>query len=240
MTAPERLQKVLAHAGVGSRRAIEELIQARRIIVNGTVARLGDKVDISKDKVEVDGSRVPLGVDLVHYLLNKPPGVIVTASDPEGRPTVLDLVPEGPRVWPAGRLDIDTEGLLIVTNDGDLSYRLTHPSFEIPKTYVAEVAGNVSERTARALARGVELEDGPTAPARVVVTGRGHGASLVEMTIHEGRNRQVRRMFEAVDHKVLRLVRTELGPLKLGRLKPGALRKLGPQEVAGLYRAVDL
>ena len=240
MTAPERLQKVLAHAGVGSRRAIEELIRAHRITVNGTVAKLGDKVDISKDKVEVDGLRVPLGADLVHYLLNKPPGVIVTASDPEGRPTVFDLVPEGPRVWPAGRLDIDTEGLLIVTNDGDLSYRLTHPSFEIPKTYVAEVAGNVSERTARLLARGVELEDGPTAPARVAVTGRGHGASLVELTIHEGRNRQVRRMFEAVDHRVLRLVRTELGPLKLGRLKPGALRKLGPQEVGELYRAVGL
>jgi 23S rRNA pseudouridine2605 synthase len=236
----ERLQKVLAHAGVGSRRAIEGLIEAGRITVNGKVATLGDKVDASKDQVEVDGSRVPLGVDLVHYLLNKPPGVVVTASDPEGRPTVLDLIPEGPRVWPAGRLDIDTEGLLVVTNDGDLSYRLTHPSFEIPKTYVAEVAGNVSERTARLLARGVELDDGPTAPARVVVTGRGQGASLVELTIHEGRNRQVRRMFEAVDHRVLRLVRTELGPLKLGRLKPGSLRKLGPQEVAVLYRAVGL
>ena len=240
MTGPERLQKVLAHAGVGSRRAIEGLIEAGRIKINGEVATLGDKVDPSKDQVEVDGSRVPLGVDLVHYVLNKPPGVVVTASDPEGRPTVLDLVPEGPRVWAAGRLDIDTEGLLIVTNDGDLTYRLTHPSFEVEKTYVAEVAGNVSEKTARTLARGVRLEDGPTAPARVVVTGRGHGASLVEVTIHEGRNRQVRRMFEAVDHRVLRLVRTELGPLKLGRLKPGSLRKLGPQEVGRLYRAVGL
>ncbi len=240
MTEGERLQKVLAHAGLGSRRAIEVLISQGRISVNGRRAALGQRVNPAKDQVEVDGSRVPLDAELVHYLVNKPPGVVVTASDPEGRPTVLDLVPDRVRVWPAGRLDVDTEGLLLVTNDGDLGYRLTHPSFEVPKTYLAEVAGTVSERTARRLARGVELEDGPTAPAEVVVSGRGHGASLVELTIHEGRHRQVRRMFEAVGHRVLRLVRTQVGPLKLGRLKPGAVRKLGPQEVRELYRTVGL
>lgn len=236
----ERLQKVLARTGLGSRRAVEEMIQAGRIAVNGTTARLGQRVDPSKDKVEVDGSGVPLDVDLVHYLLNKPTGVVTTADDPTGRPTVLDLVELPARVWPAGRLDIDSEGALILTNDGELSHRLTHPSFEVPKTYVVKVGGSVSERSIRALARGVELEDGRTRPAKVTPLDRSGGSTLVEITITEGRNRQVRRMFDAVGHRVLGLVRTAIGPLKLGHLKPGSVRKLSPAEVRSLYRATGL
>ena len=236
----ERLQKVLARAGLGSRRTVEEMIAAGRIAVNGTTARLGARIDPTKDKVEVDGSLVPLDVSLVHYLLNKPVGVVTTASDPEGRPTVLDLVELPARVWPAGRLDVDSEGALLLTNDGELSHRLTHPSFEVPKTYVAKVGGSVGQRALRTLARGVELEDGPTAPARVTPLERGGGATLVEITITEGRNRQVRRMFDAVGHRVLGLVRTAIGPLKLGHLKPGSVRKLSPAEVRELYRATGL
>ena len=236
----ERLQKVLARAGLGSRRWVEELIVQGRVAVNGSVAQLGQRVDAIKDLVEVDGSRVPLRVDLVHYLLNKPLGVVTTAADPEGRPTVLDLVDVPARVWPAGRLDVDTEGALLLTNDGDLSYRLTHPSFAVEKTYVAEVAGGVTDRVLRALARGVELDDGPARATRVTVLDRGRGATLVELTVTEGRNRQVRRMFEAVDQRVLRLVRTELATLKLGHLKPGAVRRLSPAEVRSLYRATGM
>lgn len=236
----ERLQKVLARVGLGSRRAVEEMIQEGRIAVNGMTARLGQRVDPSKDQVEVDGSRVPLDVDLVHYLLNKPTGVVTTADDPEGRTTVLDLVELPARVWPAGRLDIDSEGALILTNDGELSHRLTHPSFEVAKTYIVKVGGSVSERSIRALARGVDLEDGPTRPAKVTPVDRSGGSTLVEITITEGRNRQVRRMFDAVDHRVLGLVRTAIGPLKLGHLKPGSVRKLSPAEVRSLYRATGL
>ena len=236
----ERLQKVLARAGLGSRRAVEEMIAAGRIRVNGATAQLGRRVDPTKDVVEVDGSRVPLAVDLVHYLLNKPAGVVTTASDPEGRPTVLDLVELPARVWAAGRLDVDSEGALVLTNDGDLSYRLTHPSFEVPKTYVVQVGGGVGERALRSLARGVELDDGRTRPARASVLERGGGSTLVELTISEGRNRQVRRMFEVVGHRVIRLVRTEIGPLKLGHLKPGSVRRLSPAEVRSLYRATGL
>ena len=216
------------------------MIVAGRIAVNGEPARLGQRVDVSKDKVEVDGSRVPLDSDLVHYVLNKPPGVVTTASDPEGRPTVVDLVDLPARVWPAGRLDVESEGMLILTNDGDLGYRLTHPSFEVPKTYVVEIGGGIGERALRTLARGVELEDGRTRPAQVSVLERGRGGTLVEITITEGRNRQVRRMFDAVGHRVLRLVRTAIGPLKLGHLKPGSVRKLSPAEVRNLYRATGL
>ena len=208
--------------------------------VNGSPARLGQRVDPSKDQVEVDGSKVPLDFDLVHYLLNKPLGVVTTASDPEGRITVLDLVELPTRVWPAGRLDVDSEGVLILTNDGELSYRLTHPSFEVPKTYVVEIGGGIGERDLRALARGIELEDGRTGPAKVAVLERSRGSTLVEITISEGRHRQVRRMFDAVGHRVLRLVRTGIGPLKLGHLKPGSVRKLSPAEVRTLYRATGL
>ena len=233
----DRLQKVLAHVGVGSRRAVEEMITAGRIRVNGHVARLGQRVDPDNDKVEVDGSIVPLRADLVYLLANKPEGVVTTADDPQGRPTVLDLVEDDVRVWPVGRLDIGSEGALILTNDGELTMRLTHPRYHVPRTYMVSATGSVGPRAATSLARGVELEDGPTQRAKVDVVERGTGGSLVEITIHEGRNRQVRRMFEVVGHPVRRLVRTSIGPVKLGRLKPGSVRKLGPREVAALYAA---
>jgi 23S rRNA pseudouridine2605 synthase len=235
---PERLQKVLARAGLGSRRSVEGLIEQGRVKVNGDVAILGRKVDPYKDEVEVDGSPVPLQPDLVYYLMNKPEGVVTTADDPEGRATVLDLIETNQRVWPVGRLDIATEGALLLTNDGELTHRLTHPSYGVPKTYLAEIGGHLSSAEQRTLAGGVELEDGKTAAATVKVLDRRPGASLVEITIREGRNRQVRRMFEAFDHKVLRLVRTSIGPLELGRLKGGTARHLTPDEVRSLYRTV--
>jgi 23S rRNA pseudouridine2605 synthase len=233
----ERLQKVLARAGYGSRRSIEELIAAGRVAVNNQTAELGRRVDVTKDKVEVDGLVVPLDVRLVYYLMNKPSGVVTTMSDPEGRPTVLDMLDPVDRVWPVGRLDLETEGALILTNDGELTQRLTHPSFGIAKTYVAEVRGAVKTKTLKALARGVELDDGKTAPARVALLERLAAGSLVEITLTEGRNRQVRRMFDAVGHEVTRLARTAVGPVSLGRLKPGTVRRLAPAEIQSLYRA---
>ncbi len=235
----ERLQKVLAHAGVGSRRAVEDMIAAGRIRVNGARAELGRRVDPAKDKVEVDGSIVPLRTDLVYFLMNKPEGVVTTADDPEGRPTVLDVLDASERVWPVGRLDIGTEGAIILTNDGDLTLRLTHPRYHVPRTYVAQVQGAVGQKVLTKLARGVELEDGPTAPARVGLLERVPGGSLVEITLTEGRNRQVRRMFQALGHPVNRLVRRAIGPVELGRLKPGDYRKLSPIEVQSLYRASE-
>jgi 23S rRNA pseudouridine2605 synthase len=236
----ERLQKVLARAGLGSRRAVEELIAAGRVEVNGRVARLGRRVVPSKDEVKVDGSVVPLDTDLVYYLMNKPSGVVTTAADPEGRDTVIDLVDVGRRVWPVGRLDYDTEGALLLTNDGELTMRLTHPRYEVPRTYLAEVTGSVGRGVLRSLASGVELDDGRTRPAVVDLVERVAGGSLLQITITEGRNRQVRRMTEAVGHPTRRLVRLAIGPLNLGRLKPGAFRKLNPQEVRDLYRAAGL
>jgi 23S rRNA pseudouridine2605 synthase len=236
----ERLQKVLARAGFGSRRAAEELIAEGRVEVNGSVARLGQRVVPSKDEVKVDGSRVPLAEDLVHYLMNKPIAVITTSSDPEGRTSVLDLVDLERRVWPVGRLDYDSEGALLICNDGELTHRLTHPSFEVPKTYLAEVSGSVGRAALRTLARGVQLSDGLTRPAQVDIVERVAGGTLLQITISEGRNRQVRRMTEAVGHPTRRLVRLSVGPIRLGRLKSGRFRRLAPAEVRALYKAVGL
>jgi len=234
------LQKVLARAGLGSRRAVEEMIAGGRIKVNGERAQLGRRVDPSKDIVEVDGSRYPLDTELVYYLMNKPVGVVTTAADPEGRTTVLDLLDPQVRVWSVGRLDVDTEGAIVLTNDGELTQALTHPSHGIPKSYLAEVAGGIKERTLQRLARGVDLEDGPTAPAQVGLVERLPSGSLVEITVIEGRNRQVRRMFEAVGHPVRRLARVAIGPVRLGRLKPGTVRRMSPTEVQTLFRASGL
>ncbi len=198
------------------------------------------RVDSSKDEVKLDGSLVPLAENLIHFLLNKPTGVVSTADDPEGRPTVVEIIETDTRVSPVGRLDIETEGAILLTNDGDLALHLTHPRFGVPKTYVAEVQGSVPPRVARTLARGVELEDGLTAPAEVRVMERSPEGSVVELVLKEGRNRQARRMFEAVGHPVRRLVRTGIGPLKLGRLKPGTYRRLSPVEVRELYRSSGL
>ncbi len=234
MPAGERLQKVLAATGFGSRRKCEELIAEGRVTVDGEVAVLGRRVDPDTARVEVDGVPVSVRPGLVYYLLNKPRGVVTTASDPQGRPTVVDLVPAEPRVFPVGRLDADTEGLLLLTNDGDLAHRLSHPSFGVDKEYLAEVEGIPSAGALRRLRTGVELEDGVTAPARASLLG-GRALRLV---IHEGRNRQVRRMCEAVGHPVVRLVRTRIGPLADRDLPPGRYRQLTPEEVRALEEAV--
>jgi pseudouridine synthase len=237
----ERIQKVLARAGIASRRAIEEMIVRGRIRVNGERVELGRRIDSSKDLVEVDGSRVPLAADLVYYLMNKPVGVVTTASDEEGRETVMDLLDDiDVRIYPVGRLDLDSEGAVLLTNDGDLALRLTHPRFGVSKTYLAEVEGSVKDKTARQLARGVELEDGVTGPAKARLIERAPGGTLIEITLSEGRNRQIRRMLESVGHPVRRLVRTAIGPLMLGRLKPATYRRLKPDEVRELYRAAGL
>ena len=232
--AGERLQKVLATRGYGSRRVCEDLIAAGRVTVNGEVAVLGRRVDPDADLVEVDGAPVGTKPGLVHYLLNKPPGVVTTAKDTHGRPTVVELVPATPRVFPVGRLDADTEGLLLLTNDGELANRIAHPRHGLEKEYLATVGGGaVSPGVVRRLRDGIELEDGPTAPAKVSQPSPG----VLRITIHEGRNRQVRRMCDAVGHPVTRLVRTRIGPLQDRRLKPGTWRALTPAEVIALAEA---
>ncbi|HXW79576.1 MAG TPA: pseudouridine synthase [Acidimicrobiales bacterium] len=228
-----RLQKVLANAGLGSRRACEQLIADGRVTVNGLVARLGQRAEITHDRVAVDGIPLPGREGIVYYLLNKPAGVVSTASDPEGRQTVLDFVPGSPRVFPVGRLDFASEGLILLTNDGELTYQLTHPSFGVMKEYVVEVEGQLSREAVQRLRRGVELEDGLTARARVTSLG----PYAARIAIHEGRNRQVRRMCEAVGHPVRRLVRTRIGPVSDPKLAPGQWRDLTTSEVRGLWQA---
>jgi 23S rRNA pseudouridine2605 synthase len=229
----EKLQKVLARAGVASRRAVEEMIAEGRVRVNGEVAVQGQRVDPEHDLLEVDGASIGVRPDLVHYLLHKPAGVVTTASDTHGRPTVVELVPAQPRVFPVGRLDADTEGLLLLTNDGELAHRLTHPSYGVDKEYLAEVDGTPTRGTLRRLRQGVELDDGMTAPASASLVGE----HLLRLVIHEGRNRQVRRMCEAVGHPVRRLVRTRIGPLSDTRLRAGEWRRLTPEEVRALEQA---
>ncbi|MGH7859465.1 MAG: pseudouridine synthase, partial [Candidatus Binatia bacterium] len=235
----ERLQKVLARAGYGSRRACEDLIKGGRVRVNGEVARLGMRIDAATDAVEIEGVRVNVRPDLVYLALNKPVGVLTTAADPRGRPTVMELVPPEPRVFPVGRLDRDTGGLIFLTNDGEFANRIAHPRYEVPKTYVAEVAGKFPASAATRLERGVELEDGRARASGVRVRARGRGRTLVELTVREGRNRLVRRMFDAVGTPVASLQRTAVGPVRLGRLRPGTYRKLDPREVLELLRPVD-
>jgi 23S rRNA pseudouridine2605 synthase len=234
---PERLQKILARAGVGSRRACDELIGAGRVTVDGVTAEPGTRVDPDRQRVAGAGGPVATGTASVYYLLNKPAGVVTTASDPQGRATVVELVPGEPRVFPVGRLDIDTEGLLVLTNDGELAQLLSHPSHGVEKTYLAEVVGEPSRDALRRLRQGVTLDDGVTAPARARVVARRGEHRALEVTIHEGRNRQVRRMCEAVGHPVVRLVRTRIGPLHDERLAPGEWRRLEPREVQALYAA---
>ena len=230
----ERLQKVLSRSGLGSRRVCDDLIAAGRVTVNGDVAVLGRRVDAETDAVAVDG--VPIGVraGLVHYLLNKPRGVVTSAADAHAERLVVDLVPSEPRVFPVGRLDADTEGLLLLTNDGDLTHRLTHPSFGVEKEYVAEVQGTPTPADVRRLREGIQLEDGMTAPAKAVLTP----PNVLTITIHEGRNRQIRRMCDAIGHPVVRLVRTRIGPIADRSLKPGTWRPLTLDEVRALEKAV--
>ena len=229
-----RLQKVLARVGYGSRRVCDDLIAAGRVLVNGEVAVLGRRVDPETALIEVDGAPIGVRPGLVHYLLNKPAGVVTTADDPRGRPTVVGLVPAEPRVFPVGRLDADTEGLLLLTNDGELAHRLTHPSYGVEKEYVAEVEGTPSRAALRMLREGVELDDGMTAPAKASLMD----PSVVRLTIHEGRNRQVRRMCAEVGHPVTRLVRVRVGPIADRSLAPGAWRELTVGELRSLQQAV--
>ena len=229
----ERLQKVLARIGLGSRRVCEDLIVEGRVTVNGEIPVLGRRVEVAVDRIELDGVPLPVLPGLVHYLVNKPAGVVTTADDPQGRPTVVDLVPAEPRVFSVGRLDMGTEGLLIMTNDGELAHRLTHPSFGVPKEYLAEVDGAPAPTDIRRLREGIELDDGMTAPARVAVVA----PTLLRIVIHEGRNRQIRRMCEAIGHPVRRLVRTRIGPLADPSLGPGTWRLLTPAEVRNLAAA---
>jgi 23S rRNA pseudouridine2605 synthase len=231
--AGERIQKVLARAGLGSRRVCDELVAEGRVRVNGTLAELGTRVDPDHDTIEVDGAVIGVRPGLVHYLLNKPAGVVTTASDPQGRPTVVELVPSEPRVFPVGRLDAETEGLLLLTNDGDLAQRVAHPSHGVEKEYLAEVEGTPSRGEVRRLREGVQLEDGMTAPAKVTAVA----PTALSIAIHEGRNRQVRRMCDAVGHPVVRLVRVRIGPLADRRLAPGEWRELTQDEVRSLERA---
>jgi 23S rRNA pseudouridine2605 synthase len=229
----ERLQKVLARSGFGSRRVCENLIANGQVTVNGEVAVLGRRVDVETDQVAVDGVRVSVREGLVHYLLHKPVGVVTTASDPQGRPTVVDLVPAEPRVFPVGRLDADSEGLLLLTNDGELTHRLTHPSFGVEKEYLAEVEGEPAPGDIRRLREGVVLEDGITAPARVTAIA----PNVLRLTVHEGRNRQVRRMCAAVGHPVQRLVRIRIGTVTDRSLRPGEWRALTAAELRSLEEA---
>jgi 23S rRNA pseudouridine2605 synthase len=230
----ERLQKVLAATGWGSRRACEDLIAAGRVRVNGNVAELGRRVDPQHDLIEVDGAPVGVKPGLVYYLLNKPRGIVTTAKDTHGRPTVVELVPDEPRVFPVGRLDVDTEGLLLLTNDGELAHRVSHPSHGVDKEYLAHVRGRVSAGELKQLREGIELDDGITAPAEASQPSPG----VVKITIHEGRNRQVRRMCDAIGHPVLRLVRTRIGPISDRSLRPGDWRELSPGERKALTEAV--
>lgn len=230
----ERLQKVLAATGWGSRRVCEDLIAAGRVTVNGVLAELGRRVDADRDLIEVDGAPVGVKPGLVYYLLNKPRGVVTTAKDTHGRQTVVELVPTEPRVFPVGRLDVDTEGLLLLTNDGDLAHRISHPSHGVEKEYLAHVRGRVSAGALRQLREGVELDDGITAPAEASQPNPG----VLRITIHEGRNRQVRRMCEAVGHPVLRLVRTRIGPISDRSLRPGDWRELSTGERRAISEAV--
>lgn len=233
----ERLQKLIASAGLASRRQAEEWIEGGRVTVNGQVARLGDRADPGRDRVEVDGKVLGRAPAKICVLLNKPSGYVTSLKDPQGRPVVSDLVKSlGERLFPVGRLDYNTEGLLLLTNDGDLAQRLAHPRHKVNKTYLVRVRGQLDARARTALERGVSLGDGMTAPARVARLRHSGGHSWFELTIREGRNRQVRRMCEKLGYPVSRLRRIRVAFLELGDLQPGAFRLLSAREVSELKR----
>jgi 23S rRNA pseudouridine2605 synthase len=236
----ERVQKVLAAAGIGSRRACEELIAAGRVAVDGEIITLGAKADPTSQVVTLDGERIHTNPTLLYLLLNKPTGYVTTVTDPQGRPTVMDLVPASPRVYPVGRLDRDTEGLLILTNDGELANRLAHPSYEVEKTYVAQIRGPAKRKSVRMLLDGVELDDGIARAKSVRELGGAGDRTLVEIVLAEGRKREVRRMLQAVGLPLERLARVRIGPLPLGEIAPGKYRPLNGSEVRALYATVGL
>jgi len=237
-----RLQKLLAQSGVASRRKCEELMLEGHVEVDGeVVTRLGTKVDPRTAVIRVDGKRLPPVSEQVYLVLNKPRGVVSTMSDPEGRRNLGDLVADRPeRLFHVGRLDTDTSGLILLTNDGDFAQRMAHPSYEVDKTYVAEVGGEVQRRTVKQLLDGVVLDDGPVTVSQVRVVQATAAKSIVELVIHEGRNRIVRRLLDHVGHPVRRLTRTAIGPVRLGRLAVGGLRELSPAELGELLDAARL
>jgi 23S rRNA pseudouridine2605 synthase len=237
-----RLQKLLARSGVASRRKCEELMLAGEVEVDGeVVTRLGTKVDPRTAVIRVSGKRLPPASPHVYLVLNKPRGVVSTMSDPEGRRTLGDLVADRPeRLFHVGRLDTDTEGLILLTNDGDFAQRLAHPSYEVEKTYVAEVSGRADKATIRTLLAGVTLEDGPVEVRRARVVSSTADRAIVEVVIHEGRNRIVRRLLDHVGHPVQRLTRTAIGPVRIGSLRTGAMRELTPDEIGSLLDTAGL
>jgi 23S rRNA pseudouridine2605 synthase len=237
-----RLQKLLAQSGVASRRKCEELMLAGAVEVDGEViTRLGTKVDPVTAVIRVQGRRLPPVSDHVYLVLNKPRGVVSTMSDPEGRRTLSDFVADRPeRLFHVGRLDTDTDGLILLTNDGDFAHRLAHPSYEVDKTYVAEVEGVVTKATLRRLREGVTLDDGPVQVSAAKVRNTHGERSIVELVIHEGRNRIVRRLLDHVGHPVRRLTRTQLGPVRLSGLTSGSLRELDEKELGTLLDAAGL
>jgi 23S rRNA pseudouridine2605 synthase len=236
-----RLQKVLAAAGVGSRRVCEDLIAAGRVAVDGvTVSEMGMRVDPSRAVIHVDGDRINVRDDLVYLAVNKPRGVLSAMSDDRGRPTVADLVADrAERLFHVGRLDADTEGLLLLTNDGEFAHRLTHPSFGVSKTYLATVPGPVAKVVVRRLRSGVELDDGPVQVDAFRIVQEQGSRSIVEVVLHEGRNHIVRRLLAEVGHPVERLVRTAIGPVRLGGQRAGSVRELSRSELAALHHLVD-
>jgi 23S rRNA pseudouridine2605 synthase len=237
----QRLQKVIAAAGIASRRAAEQLIEEGRVSVDGRVVRVqGMRVDPTRARIEVDGERVNVDARHTYIVLNKPAGVVTTAADPRGRPTVLDLVRSHRRVVPVGRLDANTLGLILLTDHGELVHRLTHPRFQIPRVYAAEVRGTMSREAAAKLKEGVRLEDGVARAKAVKIRRRAASRSLVEITMTEGRKHEVRRMFDAMGFPVLELVRISFGPISLGPLASGKSRKLSAEEVGRLLAAAGL
>jgi len=238
----ERLQKILSAAGICSRREAETLILEGKVAVNGKVAsELGVKADPDKDVIKVEGHRVDTGGHKLYLMLNKPRGYISSTKDPEGRKTVTELMGKGfQRVYPVGRLDYDSEGLLLLTNDGDFANLVTHPSREVSKTYRVKVRGVMTDEELKKLASGVMLEDGMTAPARVKKEKLSETNSWIDITIHEGRNRQVRRMCDALGHPVLKLKRTKVGPLEIGQLEPGEFRELTKSEIMAMLEAAGV
>jgi 23S rRNA pseudouridine2605 synthase len=235
-----RLQKVLAAAGLGSRRACEELIAAGRVTINGVVAELGARVDPQTSVIHIDGDRVTVRDDLVYLALNKPRGVLSAMSDTRGRRTVGDLVGDRPeRLFHVGRLDADSEGLLLLTNDGELAHRLMHPSFGVPKTYLATVPAPVGKQVGRQLRAGVVLEDGPVSVDAFRIVQTSGPQAIVEIVLHEGRKHIVRRLLAEVGHPVSRLVRTRIGPVHLGGQRAGTLRPLTRAELADLHRLAE-
>ena len=237
-----RLQKVLASAGIASRRASEILIDEGRVEVNGqVVTEQGRRVNPETDHIRVDGARIPPPRRHLYLVLNKPRGVVSTMEDPEGRRTLADYLPRTKeRLFHVGRLDTETEGLIVLTNDGDFAHRLAHPSYEVPKTYVVQAAGVMDNRTLKRLEKGVTLEDGPVKPDKVKLISRAADRTMVSVTLHEGRNRVVRRMFDAVGHPVDRLSLTGIGPIRLGNLRSGETRDLTREELGALLDLVQL